>query len=210
MSESTAPRLLIVCTANAIRSPFVEHLLRARLVEMGGAEVQIRSAGAAARPGMPAEPNVVEVGRAHGIHLDDHRTRLLDESMLSPGTTVLCAEAAHRRTVLDMRPGLLDTTFTVREFARLLGDEGPPAGAGWESLIRAAAQLRTRVRRGSAREDDLVDPIGQPPTVWAEFERQAVGAVETIAHAVAAAVVDGGDGPAIPLTRRALRARRTP
>lgn len=174
--------------------------------------MQIRSAGAAARPGLPAEPQVVEIGRAHGIDLESHRTRVLDESMLRPGTTVLCAAATHRRAVLDMRPDLLDTTFTVREFARLLAEgDGEPGGVpGWERLLRFAAQRRTRVRGSSTSEDDLVDPIGQSSSVWVEFERQAVGAVEAIARSVAAALVTGEAGPVTPLTRRQLRTRRTP
>ncbi|WP_424707923.1 hypothetical protein [Microbacterium sp. SLBN-111] len=176
-----------MCTANAIRSPFLEHLLRARLSETDLVPPVIGSAGSAARPGRAAEPRVVEIGRAHGLDLDTHRTRRLDEHLLASSVTVLCAAATHRRTVLDMRPDLLDSTFTVREFARLLSEQTDPVrGRGdWSALARAAARQRSRPRRGARGDDDLVDPIAQSAEVWDAFERDAVAAVDGIVrHAV--------------------------
>jgi protein-tyrosine phosphatase len=205
--------VLIVCTANAIRSPFLEYLLRARFAMSGVTGALIESAGSAARPGSPAAPQVVEIGRSYGLDLDRHRTRRLDEAMLRDSPIVLCAAAAHRRTVLDMRPDLLDSTFTIREFARLL-TEGPDGERDdLPSLVRAVARRRTRVRPASAGDDDLVDPIGQPLAVWEQFERDAVAAVETIT-AYGATALRGGAGLSLtttaPATRREMRARRAP
>lgn len=213
MDESPPARILIVCTANAIRSPFVEYLLRARLAEAGVDATSIESAGTAARPGAHAEPRVVELGRQWGLDLGDHRSRRLDEAMLQEGTIVLCAAAAHRRVVMDMRPQLLDTTFTIRELARLLTDAPRPVGAigSWESLARSAARRRTTTRRASVEIDDLVDPIGQSPGVWEDFARDAVAAVDTIAARAASLVrrgVDRARPSEAPRTRRELRALR--
>lgn len=213
MSPSSPARVLVVCTANAIRSPFVEHLLRARFAASDVADALVDSAGSAARPGDPAAPQVIEVGRTYGLDLDGHRTRRLDEATLQGTTIVLCAAATHRRTVLDMRPDLLDSTFTIREFARLLADESIEVADtdDWATLVRAAAGRRTRVRPASPGDDDLVDPIGQPAAVWARFERDAVAAVETIAAHAARLWRAGAERPpttAPPATRRELRARR--
>lgn len=212
IASPTSARVIVVCTANAIRSPFVEHLLRARLERIGVARLDIGSAGSAARPGRTAEARIVDIGRAHGLDLGEHRTRRLGESMLQPGTTVLCAAAIHRRVVLDMRPDLLDSTFTVREFARLLEvDDGQGSQVDdWLSLVRWAARHRTRARPGAPADDDLVDPIGREPAVWTEFERDAVAAVEAIARRIAALPVIGtGVTPptTVPRTRREMRAR---
>ena len=213
MIQTPPARVLIVCTANAIRSPFLEHLLRARLERSGVVVPVIESAGSAARPDQSAEPRVVEIGRGHGLDIGPHRTRHLEESMLAPGVTVLCAAAMHRRAVLDMRPELLDTTFTAREFARLLGDEREPVGApgDWAALVRAASRQRSRARRGTSGEDDLVDPIGQPAPVWEEFERNAVEAVESIARHAERLLRSDAAAPQSetpPRTRRELRAWR--
>ncbi|WP_164878124.1 hypothetical protein [Microbacterium enclense] len=213
MNRSSTGRVLIVCTANAIRSPFVEHLLRARLAAEGYSGVRVESAGTAVRPGRPAEAQLVQLARGYGLDLESHRTRRLDESMLDPGMTVLCAANVHRRTVLDMRPELLDTTFTVREFARLLAN-GAETSGGWSELVGSASRRRTRGRRGPVEDDDLVDPIRQPSSVWSEFERDAVGAVEAVVSATQRIIRkdDAGRGPLIdaaPKTRREMRALRT-
>lgn len=212
MNRSSTGRVLIVCTANAIRSPFVEHLLRARLAAEGYSGVRVQSAGTAARPGRPAEAQLVQLARGYGLDLEPHRTRRLDESMLDPGMTVLCAANVHRRTVLDMRPELLDTTFTVREFARLL-ENGTETSGDWSELVGSASRRRTRGRRGAVEDDDLVDPIRQPPSAWSEFERDAVGAVEAVVSATQRIILkdDADRGPlngAAPKTRREMRALR--
>lgn len=211
MNQLSRPRVLIVCTANAIRSPFVEHLLRARFADAGVVGPVLTSAGTAARSGRSAEPDAVELGREHGLDLAGHRTRPLDEVMLRESSTVLCAAAVHRRAVLDMRPDALDTTFTVREFARLLREECDASAAeDWESLVRRLGRGRTRARRTPAGDDDLVDPVGQPEAVWREFERAATDAVEAItmhtAPALAAAAADRLPGRP-PMTRREHRER---
>lgn len=212
MNPLSRPRVLIVCTANAIRSPFVEHLLRARLADAGVVAPVISSAGTAARPERAAVPEAVDLGREYGLDLAPHRTRRLDEMLLRQSTTVLCAAAVHRRAVLDMRPDDLDTTFTVREFARLLREEPGVSVAGdWETLVSRLARGRTRARPVSADDDDIVDPIGRSATVWREFERTTVDAVQTIAgHAarVLAEATAGREAGPPPVTRRQLRSRR--
>ncbi|KZE42528.1 arsenate reductase/protein-tyrosine-phosphatase family protein [Microbacterium sp. T32] len=202
-----------MCTANAIRSPFLEHLLRARLSGTGLTPPVIESAGSAARPGRPAEPRIVEIARAYGLDLDGHRTRRLDEHVLASSAPVLCAAAIHRRAVLDMRPDLLDATFTVREFSRLLSEQVDPVGerGDWGALARAAARHRSSPRRGARGDDDLVDPIAQPAEVWAEFERHAVEAVDRIVHHAVRLLGPNGSASRIdqpPRTRREWRAAR--
>ncbi len=203
------PHIIVVCTANAIRSPFVENLLRERLTERGVHEIALESAGTAARSGHPAEEGARALARAHGFSLDAHRTRLLGERMLSAGTTVLCAERMHRRVVLGMRPDLVGGVFTIREFARLLdASRSPSAPRTWPAVLAAVASARFRDRHVSPDEDGIVDPIGQDAPVWAEFERRATSAVEVIADAlsVLAQPAPGGAGRTVPTTRREYRA----
>lgn len=203
------PHIIVVCTANAIRSPFVENLLRERLTERGIHEIALESAGTAARSGHPAEEGVRALARAHGFSLEAHRTRLLDERMLSAGATVLCAERAHRRVVLGMRPDLVGGVFTIREFARLLdASRSPGAPRAWPAVLSAVANARFGDRHVAPEDDDIVDPIGQDAPVWAEFERRATTAVEVIAEALSglAQPAPGRGGRTVPMTRREYRA----
>lgn len=174
-------RIVVVCTANMIRSPFIAGLLSSRLAATTEGRLGIESAGTAARPGDQAAPEILDLGRTYGLDLSAHRTRRLDDDVLATGDTVLCAERAHRRVVLDLRPDLLPSVFTVREFARLVDDEAVRAAASdWAGLVRAASRARLAGRSSAEDIDDVIDPVGRPQHVWTEFERQATQAVSTI------------------------------
>lgn len=204
-------RIVIVCTANMIRSPFIAGLIRSRMQTFTGRGLEVESAGTAARPGVGAATETIELGRTYGLDLATHRTRRLDEGVLATGDTVLCAERAHRRVVLDLRPDLLSTVFTVREFARLVA-QAPvrDAAADWDGLVRAAGRARLSGRVPSEEDDDVVDPVGGPPEMWTAFERQATEAVSAILAAVGSLPPEewtATTAPRPPATRREYRER---
>ncbi|MBB3156996.1 protein-tyrosine phosphatase [Microbacterium proteolyticum] len=204
-------RIVVVCTANMIRSPFVAGLLSSRLASTTHDRPQVESAGTAARSGDEAAAEIVDLGRTYGLDLSTHRTRRLDDGVLATGDTVLCAERAHRRVVLDLRPDLLSSVFTVREFARLVDDEAVQAAASdWAGLVRAASRARLAGRVAADEVDDVIDPVGRPQHVWTEFERQATRAVSTILGAIAGLPATGSPVEApqrVPGTRREYRTR---
>ncbi|WP_394685047.1 hypothetical protein [uncultured Microbacterium sp.] len=207
-------RIVVVCTANMIRSPFVAALLMSRLESGAAAGLVVESAGSAARAGLPVAEEVARLGETYGLDLSAHRSRRLAEGVLQTGDTVLCAERAHRRVVLDLRPDLISSVFTVREFARLVESTSVRASASdWPSLVRAAARARLVASAGGSEvHDDIVDPVGQPESVWLAFERQATMAVSAILGAVTALPHLGAEprGPAgIPSSRREYRRRAT-
>lgn len=207
-------RIVVVCTANMIRSPFIAGLLSSRLSGAAGRGLRIESAGTAARPGSEVAPETRVLATTYGFDLSAHRTRRLGDGVLETGDTVLCAERAHRRVVLDMRPDLISSVFTVREFARLV-EETPAHGAAsdWDALVRAATRARLTARVAREEDDDVVDPVGRPQEVWTEFERQATRAVSAILGAVIALPTGSVgertvDGLApTPTTRREFRRR---
>jgi len=184
-------RIVVVCTANMIRSPFVAGLLASGWPTTAGG-LTVESAGTAAREGRAAADDVIRIGAAYGLGLEGHRTRRLDERILRAGDTVLCAERAHRRVVLDLRPDLLPSVFTVREFGRLV--ESPSvrsAASTWPQLVLAASRARLVERPVVVEDDDIVDPIGRAEHLWTEFERQATEAVSAILGAVAPLLAQG-------------------
>ena len=204
-------RIVVVCTANMIRSPFVAGLISSRLAATTDDHLRVESAGTSARPGAEAAPEIVDLGRTYGLDLSTHRTRRLDDGVLETGDTVLCAERAHRRVVLDLRPDLLPSVFTVREFARLVDDEAVHAAASdWAGLVRAASRARLAGRVAADDVDDVVDPVGRPQDVWTEFERQATQAVSTILGAMAGLPALGSPieaSQSVAGTRREYRTR---
>lgn len=197
-------RLVIVCTANIIRSPFVAALLRAGVDAMEGRSIDISSAGVASREERPADPRVRQLGEMYGVDLDGHRSRPLEDALLAGAPTVLCAERAHRRAVLDRRPELVSSVFTVREFARLVRsrEAGSPSPAReWNDLVRRAAAARVTDRL-VPDDDDIVDPVMGDAPVWVRFEKQAVNAVSEILAAIADLPPVGAGEPAARLLSR--------
>jgi len=87
--------VLLVCTANICRSPMAEALLRARLGE-AAADWRIESAGTWALEGEGAAPRAIKVLKARGIDLSQHRSRVVDASLLNRARLVLVMEKGHK------------------------------------------------------------------------------------------------------------------
>ena len=218
-------RLLYVCTGNICRSPFAQFhtrfLLGARLGPWAHA-FAVHSAG-------------VSAVRGHGMH-DDSRAQLTSRrdhpdvaafaARQLPDRDVLLADLVltmtreQRSTVLGDVPRALPTTFTLREFARLLRSADPSqlatlprhpverAGA----LVALARATRGTVPAVSADEDAVPDPVSGGPEAHAEAARVIDGCVRTfldllVPPAAPAAVIRSGGRRAGPAPEPPLPAR---
>lgn len=177
-----------MCTGNICRSPAVERLLAART------GLSVRSVGTQAVVGAPVSPPMAELLAGSGMATQGFAARQLTEDHLAKPALVLACAREHRSAVVELDPGALGRTFTVRELARLVGGlssdaldavrEARGARARLVALVdavqegRAAAALEAR----DPALDDLEDPIGRPPHVYAEVYRQINAAVATIAR----------------------------
>lgn len=186
-------RVLIVCTGNICRSPAAELLMRNLLIgRLGGREagrVEVASAGVAAvvGSGMHSLSRAQLAPWGLDTRAEGFRARQLDDGTVAGVDLVLGANVRHRSTVLERYPHLLDRTFALREFARLVAAADttvlPPdlvkRGRGLVDLARAT--------RGTIppADDTVPDPIGGPEAahhdaVWRIFE-----ALRTIADRLA-------------------------
>lgn len=95
MSNSeTGFRVLFVCTGNTCRSPLAAAALAAELEAERG-RVEVGSAGTAAWDGQPASEGAIEVARADGIDLAEHRSRRVTPALLRASDLVLVMERGH-------------------------------------------------------------------------------------------------------------------
>ncbi len=201
---SRAPlRLLVVCTGNICRSPLAAHLL-ARALD--GREVEVTSAGTRARPDRPMHPeaqrSLLELA---GSHDPSFRSRSLAADLVAAADLVLTAEQAHRDVVAALERGSWARTFTLVEFARLVGSAGvvEADGAGGEDLTRravllrsAAAQRRALLPPARPAHDDVEDPMGRSAAV---FQRSGVRIASSVST-IAAALLDQPARPVAPVT----------
>ena len=177
--------ILTVCTGNVCRSPAVERLLASRL----GPTVTVASAGTHALVGHPISEPMAALLVGNGIDERPFEARRLSEQMLKEVDLVLPLTRAQRSLVVELWPAVVRRTFTLREFARLLGWVEPsalPAGTPSQRL-RAAIPLAAAERgrqRTSPDDDDVVDPFRRSDDVYAESFGQIESAVAVIVNAL--------------------------
>jgi protein-tyrosine-phosphatase len=93
--------ILIVCTANICRSPMAAGLLQHFLAGQSGPlkDLQVISAGIAARTGDPISDNAAVAMRKVGINLSDHRSQQVTQQLLDHSLVVLCMTESHRAMI---------------------------------------------------------------------------------------------------------------
>jgi protein-tyrosine phosphatase len=184
--EAEAFKILLVCLGNVCRSALAEHVLRMRLGEMlpeGRSSVHVASAGVRALVGQPMDANAADELRRLGGDASAFRARQLTSEIAGEADLVLTATRALRSRVLEEAPRALKRTFTMREFAAIVGS---PAFAeqrleGADALVATAATWRGSV---AVDDYDIADPIGRS----AEFHRGVADVVDADCTAIARAV----------------------
>ena len=182
--------ILVVCTGNVCRSPYLERRLRH---ELAGTGIAVESAGTKALAGLEMDDGTRERLDAAGIDASGFRARQLTADRVSRADLVLAAAREHRTAVAQLHPAALRRVFTVSDFADLVDgltvvdpDADPLADvdASWVRQVAAAAARR----RGSivARQSgvDITDPIGGPPSAFGQMAQEVDAALVPIVRAL--------------------------
>jgi protein-tyrosine phosphatase len=197
-------RVLIVCTGNICRSPFIERLLqheldqRRRTLDAADRAVLVSSAGTGALSGWPMDKQAAAQLVAYGGDPVGFVARDLTPALIAESDVVLTATRSHRGKVAAMYPRALRSVFTFRDFADLVArlDEHSAGGTG-EDATSADPQAwvrrvtdRAAASRGlnpplEAAEADVVDPFGRDDAVFATMARQVVGSMPAVVRALA-------------------------
>lgn len=207
--------IVMVCEGNICRSPLAEQLMRSRLGEAGlHAAVSVSSGGLGAVVGSPMDPTAAEQSRRYRGRPDEFRARQLRSSIVNPADLVLTMTRMQRDDVVQRHPRILQRTFTLIEFSKLLaldavdlpeaGDEltipldQPVAASLTQRAPQLAAMLRERTRsysrlRSRARlqaDDDIADPYRRAPEVHEAVAQKISLATAQIVHNFAGWAVD--------------------
>jgi low molecular weight protein-tyrosine phosphatase len=190
-SGSEPTNILVVCTGNICRSPYMQFMLAAAFDREGIDDFEITSAGTHAVPRSGVAPHMAALLRAEGADVDDFSTRQLTPAMVARADIVLTAERSHRKEVVMLDPRALRRTFTLLQFGRLL----PTATAAGRH--RAEDSARTRLQtliercaaaRGTAGPggagDDVTDPWGLAPDAYRHSADQMRPALTMVANAL--------------------------
>ncbi|WP_433783216.1 hypothetical protein ACQPX6_24740 [Actinomycetospora sp. CA-101289] len=195
-------RLLFVCTGNICRSPYAlfhaRLLLETRLGPRWASWFDVASGGTGAVVGSEMHP----LSRAQLGPLATHpdvaafRGRQLPARDVELADLVLTVSRSHRSAVLELEPRALRSTFTLPEFARLLGSMDPAAHAALpadprdraHALVAAALAQRGQGAPVDAEDDAIPDPVQGGVDDHAESARRIHAAVRPLVDAIGAAV----------------------
>lgn len=173
--------ILTVCTGNVCRSPLAATMLATRLADL---DVRVTSAGTYGLQDQPMTDDTKRLGselRVDADLLNAHRASYLTEAHLVAPDLILAMSREHRRRIVELSPGRLRSTLTVREFARLAAEvsdaeiRDTATGAGDDDPARLRAVLTTILgKRGMTappadpNDDDVIDPYRRS---WETYQR---------------------------------------
>jgi len=165
----TVGRVLVICTGNVCRSPYLERRLSQLLA---GQDVHVESAGTRALVGADIEPGSVVALEAVGSDTAGFASRQLTPAMLDGADIVVTATQKHRADAVALHPRALRKTFTLGELADLVRD-ADLAGAArevsaadhdtpWAAIVAEVARGRRGLQPArTAAESDIPDPYGR-------------------------------------------------
>lgn len=178
-----AGSVLVVCTGNVCRSPYLERRLRH---DLAGTGIEVSSAGTHALVDRAMDPGSQSLLASAGIEGADFRARQLAPDLISGADLVLATAREHRSTAARMHPASLRKIITLSDLADLLDGVSAEDVAGrhgtgtWVAQVVSAALARRALV--PARQDgvDITDPIGQSRSVFERMAREIESALQVI------------------------------
>lgn len=175
-SPSSNGRVLVVCTGNVCRSPYMERRLRQALLGTG---VEVVSAGTAALTGEKIDAKSVELLRLVGARSEDFAATQLTAQIVASADLVLTVSRKHRAEVVQLYPRALRYCFTWTDFADLVRGIGPAefgllgSDRTWAAHVsEVAAARRGTIPARSELKADIVDPYRRGTKRFSVMARQ--------------------------------------
>ncbi|WP_193315349.1 low molecular weight phosphatase family protein [Nostocoides sp. F2B08] len=190
---SISGSILVVCTGNLCRSPYIERRLRQALE---GTEITITSAGTTAVVGEPMDRESAILVEGSGGQARDFRAQQLQPELIAPADLVLAAAREHRSAVVRMHPPALRTAMTIRDLADLLTgvtasdvrDQDLPGT--WVSQVLTVAQSRRSLVPARQSGVDITDPIGRSRGAFERMSDEVESALRVIVPVLRGPVED--------------------
>lgn len=179
-----AGHILVVCTGNVCRSPYIEYLLARDLADLG---ITVTSAGTGALVGAPMDPEIRTRLEARGVRTDGFTSRQVVRQMVAEADLVIAATREHLSQVVPLHPKALRYAFSLLDLADLAGavnehDMATAPGSNRVSKLAAAAIAKRGVVNPRLPEDSgVVDPYRQPSEVFDRMAAQIGQALPVVA-----------------------------
>lgn len=181
--------VLIVCTGNVCRSPYIEHVLALDVAEFG---IEVRSAGTVALVGEPMQDGSSQLLTQIGCSPEQFRARQMTADLAAGADLILTVTREHRTDVVRAAPQSLRYTFALSDFSDLVQDADLSESAATEQpednavtrLVARALARRTAVAPRPVGDSGIVDPYGQGAAVFARMRDETATMLPDIARAI--------------------------
>lgn len=165
--------ILVVCTGNVCRSPYIEMRLRH---ELAGTGITLASGGTHALVGHRMDQGSAALLEAGGVPDEGFLARQLAREMVAEADLVLAAAREHRSAAARLHPPAMRKAMTLRDLADLLAGVtsaqicARQASGSWVAQVVDMAQSRRALVPARQEGVDITDPFGLQR---AAFERMA-------------------------------------
>ncbi|MCU9600236.1 low molecular weight protein arginine phosphatase [Pallidibacillus thermolactis] len=134
-------RILFVCTGNTCRSPMAEAIVKSKNIP----NIEVKSAGVFAAPGVDASPLAKQVLKENNISIQHQATQLQEETV-DWADYILTMTNAHKQMIQQQFPTSKEKIYTLKEFAlKSNGDVSDPFGGTLETYRETFNELQSMI-----------------------------------------------------------------
>jgi protein-tyrosine-phosphatase len=147
----------MVCTANICHSPVAEALMRLRLSKAGLADWQVSSAGTWAEDGCAASRYSALLMAEYGQDLNQHRSRMVTDSLLDEVDLVLCMESGHAEALRMEFPAHAGKIYLLSEMSGRRYSINDPYRGSLDEYRQMVRDVSEAIEAGLSRIIELVE-----------------------------------------------------
>ena len=175
--------IVVVCTGNVCRSPYIERRLRQ---ELSGTAITVTSAGTQGLVGQDMDPATRRLLDRAGADSREFAARELTSELVAAADLVLTAAREHRGLAARLHPAALNRVLTLRDLADLLEEvtvedvAANGSDGSWVRRVVATAASRRALVPARQEDVDITDPVGRPPEVFSRMAAEVEAAIRPV------------------------------
>lgn len=186
-SQAANGRILVVCTGNICRSPYIERVLAH---ELAGTGISVSSAGTGALVGAPIDPESAVRLRAVGADADNYAARQVTREIVASSDLIIAATREHLSQVVPIHPRALRYGFALHDLGDLLAAVTPeeiaaaPGDNHVAKVAAAAIAKRGVVAPRLPADSSIVDPFRRQPQVFDQMVAEISSSLPAVVKAL--------------------------